>query len=690
MLYKLLKITLYVFLSLICALCPFIFVKGDYFLYNAESKFVKLFGSIISSKLFLATEALGYTMLLISSILIYEAYSVVKGKKHDYIIERLISFFIVVPIFSVFICQISASSYYGGILGVFLHEAMTYFKYSFFVFGISYLTLITLIGFIFGFQINNPVHYMSLLLREKAGSSTKINKPSIVRKKKIAHQSVLQLDPSIFQLPSTSLLEDVSYVERKVENKKSLEQNSKLLQQVLSDFGIQGKIVNVNSGPVVTLYELEPDAGTKSSRIIGLSDDIARSMSAISSRIAVIPGKNALGIELPNKSREMVYLKELLETQNYQDNSLLLPLILGKTISGLPLVVDLSRMPHLLIAGTTGSGKSVGINTMVLSLLYKYTPEKCKFIMIDPKMLELSVYDGIPHLLTPVVTNPKKAVYALRWVVEEMEKRYKLMSTIGVRNIKNFNKIVEDSLSKGSVLKKSIEIGFDENTGKPIFEEVVIAEKSLPYIVVLVDEMADLMLVAGKEIESYIQRLAQMARAAGIHLIMATQRPSVDVITGVIKANFPTRISFQVTSKIDSRTILGEQGAEQLLGQGDMLYMSTGGKITRVHAPFVSDKEVEDVVNFLKAQGEVEYELTIEDSEIEVTEKEIGLDGSSEAALYRNAVQIVLRDKRTSISYVQRVLKIGYNKAANLVEKMEKEGILSAPNHSGKREIING
>jgi S-DNA-T family DNA segregation ATPase FtsK/SpoIIIE len=439
---------------------------------------------------------------------------------------------------------------------------------------------------------------------------------------------------------------------------------------------------------VVTLYELEPSAGTKSSRVIGLADDIARSMSATSARIAVIPGRNALGIELPNAKRETVYLRELLEDESFSASECKLPLALGKNIGGVPQVVDLAKMPHLLVAGTTGSGKSVSVNAMIASLLYHLTPDECKFIMIDPKMLELSVYDGIPHLLAPVVTEPAKAVVALKWVTKEMENRYRLMANFGVRNIEGYNKRIKDAATKGEQLKRTVQTGFDPETGKPIYEDQPLDMNALPFIVVVVDEMADLMLCAGKDIETSIQRLAQMARAAGIHIIMATQRPSVDVITGVIKANFPTRISFQVTSRIDSRTILGEQGAEQLLGQGDMLYMAGGGRISRVHAPFVSDAEIDAIVSFLKTQGAPNYveDVTIDPEELE--DFGDGDESDGDRALYNKAVAIVKRDGKASTSYVQRCLKLGYNRAARIIEQMEREGIITPPNHAGKREII--
>jgi DNA segregation ATPase FtsK/SpoIIIE-like protein len=493
-----------------------------------------------------------------------------------------------------------------------------------------------------------------------------------------------------YSLPPLGLLKFPEARSEKVTlNTKWLEAQAKALHQVLEDFGVRGRIVAVHPGPVVTLYELEPAAGLKSSRVIGLADDIARSMSAISARVAIVPGRNVIGIELPNVNRESVLLRELLEPLEEKDWSEKLALALGKDISGKPVIADLSRMPHLLVAGTTGSGKSVGINAMILSLVYRLPPERCRFIMIDPKMLELSVYDGIPHLLTPVVTDPKKAVVALKWTVREMENRYRAMSQLGVRNIEGYNQRVLEAFSEGEALKRTVQVGFDD-TGKPLFEEQPLKLQSLPFIVVIVDEMADLMLVAGKEIESAVQRLAQMARAAGIHLIMATQRPSVDVITGTIKANFPTRISFQVTSKIDSRTILGEQGAEQLLGQGDMLYMASGGRIVRVHGPFVSDQEVEKVVGFLKTQGDPSYAMDLLDA-FEGSEKESAWGDMVEGGqddLYRQAVEVVLRHKKASTSFVQRQLQIGYNRAARMIERMENEGVVSPANHSGKREIL--
>src|SRR5574337_1231721 len=470
-------------------------------------------------------------------------------------------------------------------------------------------------------------------------------------------------------MPSISMLtEPKKSVGAKISN-DALEQNARLLEGVLDDFGVKGEIMNVRPGPVVTLYELEPAPGIKSSRVIGLADDIARSMSAVSARVAVVQGRNAIGIELPNQRREMVYLRELLASEDFQNSKHRLAIALGKTIGGEPVIVDLARMPHLLVAGTTGSGKSVAINTMILSLLYRMKPDQCRLIMVDPKMLELSAYDGIPHLMAPVVTDPKKAVVALKWAVREMEDRYKKMSKLGVRNIDGYNARVAEALAKGETLTRTVQTGFDRETGEAIYEHEELPLEELPYIVVVVDEMADLMMVAGKDIEGAIQRLAQMARAAGIHLIMATQRPSVDVITGTIKANFPTRVSFQVTSKIDSRTILGEQGAEQLLGQGDMLYMAGGGRISRVHGPFVSDREVESVVKFIKDQGTPDYveDVTAEEEEPAVFGEGGGEGGGSGDALYDQAVAVVAREGKASTSFVQRHLNIGYNRAAKLI-----------------------
>ncbi|MCP5364293.1 MAG: DNA translocase FtsK 4TM domain-containing protein [Hyphomicrobiales bacterium] len=471
--------------------------------------------------------------------------------------------------------------------------------------------------------------------------------------------------------------------------RNGLEQNARMLKTVLEDFGVRGDIVKVRPGPVVTLYELEPAPGTKSSRVIGLADDIARSMSSLSARVAVVPGRNVIGIELPNQRRELVCLRELIASDGFIRGAGPLTLVLGKDIGGAPVFVDLSRMPHLLVAGTTGSGKSVAINAMILSLLYRLSPDQCRLIMIDPKMLELSVYEGIPHLLSPVVTEPGKAVVALKWTVREMEERYRAMSQLGVRNIAGYNARVREANKKGEQIIRRVQTGFDDDN-RPVFEEQTLDLQPLPLIVVIVDEMADLMLVAGKDIESAVQRLSQMARAAGIHLIMATQRPSVDVITGTIKANFPTRVSFQVTSKIDSRTILGETGAEQLLGQGDMLFMAAGGRVSRVHGPFVSDSEVDSVVQYLKAQGEPDYLPEITEADDESPFEALGGDDDSSSGdtLYDEAVAIVARDGKASTSLIQRRLQIGYNRAARLMERMEAEGVVSKPDRVGRREVL--
>ena len=501
--------------------------------------------------------------------------------------------------------------------------------------------------------------------------------------------------PGSYELPALSLLGKPEARKARVASDEQLEQNARMLENVLADFGVKGEIIAVRPGPVVTLYELEPAAGVKSSRVIGLADDIARSMSAVAARVAVVPGRNVIGIELPNLDRETVYIRELLGAAEFENSRGDLTLALGKSIGGEPVYADLARMPHLLIAGTTGSGKSVGINTMILSLLYRLSPDDAKLIMIDPKMLELSVYEGIPHLLAPVVTDPKKAVVALKWTVREMEERYRRMSKVGVRNIEGFNQRIAEAGEAGETLTRRVHTGYDEATGEPVYETEELDYEPMPFIVVVIDEVADLMMVAGKDIEGMVQRLAQMARAAGIHLIMATQRPSVDVITGTIKANFPTRISFQVTSKIDSRTILGEQGAEQLLGMGDMLHMAGGGRIRRVHGAFVSDDEVEKVVAFLKQQGSPSYvqevtELREEDEDGAYAGLDIGGNTSSGDALYDKAVAIVLRDRKASTSYIQRRLQIGYNRAATLIERMEQEGVVGAANHAGKRDILAG
>ena len=534
---------------------------------------------------------------------------------------------------------------------------------------------------------------------EKLKPSTRVKPPSIERpsakkavRKQVSEPNFLPVEE--YELPPATLLQLPAQIKNAEQDEATLQANAQMLTSVLGDFGIGGEIVRVSPGPVVTLYELEPAPGIKSSRVIGLADDIARSLSAVSVRVAVVPGKNVIGIELPNARRETVYMRALLGSEEYEQGGNKLALVLGKDIGGQPVIADLARMPHLLVAGTTGSGKSVAVNTMILSLLFRLAPEHCRFIMIDPKMLELSVYDGIPHLLAPVVTDPKKAVVALKWTVREMEDRYRAMSKLGVRNIDGYNARLREAKQNGETLTRKVQTGFDGETGKPVFEEQPIDLTELPYIVVVVDEFADLMLVAGKDIEGAIQRLAQMARAAGIHLIMATQRPSVDVITGTIKANFPTRISFQVTSKIDSRTILGESGAEQLLGQGDMLYMAAGGRVTRVHGPFVKDNEVEQVVAFLKNQGEPEYVSSVTEGDEEFGgELGDGFGGGEDGGgsgdeLYDKAIALVARERKASTSFIQRHFQIGYNKAARLIERMEKEGIVSQANHVGRRDVL--
>ncbi len=619
------------------------------------------------------------------------------------------------------------SSSHGGHLGFFLKEQLSpvigypVFLGVFTIFGvvtgllalglsietwvkamvISYTFILTVMAFIY-VQGRDLIKFLiklfggkleeNILQQEVADSPKKPRKivsSADKAKKNVEKQASFDLDMmGDFQLPPLSLLGMPEDYKAKKPSETSLSANAEMLEKVLDDFGVKGKIIEVQPGPVITLYSFEPAPGTKSSRIIGLSDDVARSMTATSARISVIPGVNAIGIELPNSFREKVFLKELMLDNEFKKTKAALPLILGKDIAGRSVIIDLARTPHLLVAGTTGSGKSVGLNAMILSLLYKYSPEECKFIMIDPKMLELSVYQDIPHLLSPVVTEPQKAIIALKWVVKEMEGRYRLMSNLSVRNIDGYNEKIVEAHKAGKVLTRTVQTGYDIDTGKPTMEEVPLEMKKLPFIVVIVDEMADLMMVAGKEIEISIQRLAQMARAAGIHVILATQRPSVDVITGVIKANFPSRISFQVTSKIDSRTILGEQGAEQLLGMGDMLYMASGSKIIRVHGPFVADDEVREVADYLRKQAKPVYieDVTIgEDDEMSLA---LGGGGDGLDDLYNQAVSVVLRDKKVSTSYIQRVFKIGYNRAANIIDQMEQEGVISAPDHVGRRQIL--
>ena len=520
-------------------------------------------------------------------------------------------------------------------------------------------------------------------------SRPKKSKPQISKRKPLDFQPTSQINKSGYEFPTLNLLKELPEIEKTEISDENIEENRRLLLTVLSDFAVEGEIVNVRPGPIVTLYELQPAPGIRTKRVIDLADDIARSMSAISVRVAVVPGKNSIGIELPNDDRDTVFLREILESEKFVSSSQKIPLSFGKDIAGDPIIADLSAMPHLLISGTTGSGKSVAINGMILSILYKFRPDECRLIMIDPKMLELSVYDGIPHLLTPVVTDPKKAVVALKWVLREMEERYRKMSKISVRTMDAYNKKAEQYLKEGRTFKRRVHTGYDPENGEAMYEEEQIAPERLPFIVVVIDEMADLMLVARNDIEHLIQRLAQMARAAGIHVVLATQRPSVDIVTGIIKANLPTRISFRVASKIDSRTILNEMGAEQLLGKGDMLFLSEGGRVTRVHGPFVSDSEVEKVVTHIRRQENPDYiESVIEEDKDLPLGDHIAEEGGD--MLFNQAVSIIIRDQRASTSYIQRKLQIGYNRAARIIEEMEEKGIVSSPNNQGKREILKG
>ncbi len=711
---------------------------------------IKNFGGIFGAKIAdLSFQIIGLSSFIVAIFIFSIGLQMLSINKIKYFLTKLIIIPIAVLSFCLLFSLISKPSWWdfsslGGVNGSFLLLKFQQFpKYAIFV--ISFLLALTLFSIIVEASLDDWIYFFRFTfiwlryLLEKYLLPKKLNNLSINQSQKIVEKNVdektlqhaqeFEEEVEIFEnqssrpsvedlkkqlksskikkpkqrkssyiLPTCELLTDRSAENKdKKVPKELVESQSKMLLKVLDDFGVRGANVGTKVGPVITLHEFEPEAGTKASRVISLSDDIARSMSAVSARIAVVAGKTSIGIELPNPKREMIFLREILESRDYKFSQFFLPMILGKDIGGEIMIADLAKMPHLLIAGTTGSGKSVGLNVMILSLLFKLRPDECKFIMIDPKMLELSIYDGIPHLLSPVVTEPGKAVIALKWVVAEMEERYRLMSSFAVRNIAGYNEKAEKAMLDGEKLMRKVQTGYDPTTGKPIIEEIEFEPKKLPFIVVIVDEMADLMLVAGKEIENSVQRLAQMARAAGIHLIMATQRPSVDVITGVIKANFPTRISFQVTSRIDSRTILGTQGAEQLLGQGDMIFMSGGSKMIRVHGPFCSDTEIENIVNYIKSQDSSEFEESEKISfEVPIPNAsgtdaggyDDGGDGGDDNSLYNKAVMIVRRDKKASISYVQRQLRIGYNRAATLIEKMEENGIVSAPNISGKREII--
>ena len=593
----------------------------------------------------------------------------------------------------------------GGIIGYFLNSQLIKIAEIINIEISEYLIAIfTLIFFMFSI-FSGSLALQPLHTKSKGKNSKKeeiINEPikeapkaRILRpkKKNTAKVPVENVKPKKsnmvgnYEMPSLDLLKEVDENEQNYVPDNLIEENRNILSNALKQFGVEGEIENVRTGPVVSIYELKPAPGIKTKRVISLAPEIAREMSVASVRIAVVPGKNFIGIELPNDNRNTVYLREIFESSNFQEEKRGIPLSLGKDIGGSPIIADLSLMPHLLISGTTGSGKSVGINGMILSILYKFKPEDCRLIMVDPKMLELSVYDGIPHLLTPVVTNPKKAVVALKWVVREMEERYKKMAILSVRNMAEYNKKAEEYSAQDKTFKRRVHTGYDEQQ-EPIYEEEEITAEKMPFIVVVIDEMADLMLVARNEIEHLVQRLAQMARAAGIHVIMATQRPSVDVVTGTIKANFPTRISFRVASMIDSRTILNEMGAEQLLGNGDMLFLSDGGRVTRVHGPFVSDSEVEKIVTHIRKQENPDYIDDIVEENLENT-SETNIEGGSEDTLFNQAVSIVTKDKRVSISYVQRKLQIGYNRAARIIEEMEERGIVSAPNNQGKRELLN-
>ena len=631
-------------------------------------------------------------------------------------LKRIVSILLVI-----LFCFLSAQYDKGGVIGTLIYRHLPPWDAYWYVI----LWIIGVVGLIFVLdvpvkKIILKVYYYACVIWNKLSSKSDVpsipqpvkqiepqktkkvkeTKVSAVKKAKTSPVSNPSKKQAVdgFVLPSPSLLDEPKAQSKDNLTREMMDNTSRKLESILSEFGVKGEVVRVSPGPVITLYEFEPAAGVKASRVIGLAEDMARAMSVVSVRMAVVPGSSVIGIEIPNKTRQMVFIKELVDTNSFTDNKGILPLILGKNIGGNPVFADLAKMPHLLVAGTTGSGKSVGINTMILSLLYRFTPSQCKFIMVDPKMLELSIYNGIPHLLTPVVTEPGKAVVALKWVCKEMDDRYRLMATVNVRNIEGYNKKITETIEAGKKLTRQVQTGFDPETGRPIIETQEMDLTPMPYIVVIVDEMADLMLTAGKEVELAIQRIAQKARAAGIHMIMATQRPSTDVITGTIKANFPSRVSFLVTNKIDSRIIIGEQGAEQLLGRGDMLFMPAGVKPVRLHGPFVSDDEVERLVNFLKEQGEAQYNEAVtidEDADVPVDDGAVfdrtamGMS-SGGGDLYEQAVQIVLTDKRPTISYIQRKLSIGYNRAADLIDRMEKEGIVSAASPTGRREILIG
>lgn len=731
-------ITIVVSLLVLAAVC--FYSPGDSSYSLASDKLANLLGMPGASCADIVLTFLGLSLPVFLIVMMFWGYKMVRLQEIGSIWLKLAAWTVGVLSFAIFLDYIPFKPSFGGVFGELINTKLISFFYQ-----VPYIRwIIAFVSFVIGFVCFNYAVSMPLRLwyngvkriilavwrilklfgkiiaaffslfsgkdedREVTTVSKKKKAPKEKKEPKLKEDKKAD-QPSItitksrkstkgqndgYMYPDTSLLSKPKNTTTVTLSQKELEKISEELENVLEEFGVNGKIVKIRPGPVVTLYELEPAPGTKTARVIGLADDIARSMSARSVRIAVVSGSNTIGIELPNTTREIVWLKDLLEGDGFRDTKNALNVVLGKDIGGENVYADLAKMPHVLVAGTTGSGKSVGMNSMILSLLYKMSPDECKLIMIDPKMLEFSVYNGIPHLLTPVITDPSKAVLGLKWAVKEMEDRYRAMAQLNVRNISGYNKRLEEIRDSGKPFIRTVQTGFNMETGAPVYEEQELNLTPLPYIVVVVDEMADLMLVAGKEVEAAIQRLAQMARAAGIHLILSTQRPSVDVITGVIKANFPTRISFQVTSKIDSRTILGEQGAEQLLGMGDMLYMPAGQRPIRVHGSFVKDAEVERIVEFLKTQKEPEYIEAVTEGELSTKDNGPLFDrtnmgaGGSDEDLYSQAVEIVRNDKKTSISYVQRRLRIGYNRAAVLIERMEEDGVLSAPDHSGKREIL--
>ena len=692
-------------------------IDNSFFKYDSKiygtSNILGIFGSYLSSFLI---DIFGYVSFFIPLFFIFHSIGMIFGRLVTWYNWTLFPFLLILSsLLAEFISQnYINNSFSAGLLGIGLYNYLTYFLEEFWnpLIICFVLTILTLSSIYFSLniqvkQIGKTTNFIYNCLvfvvfsfakffnfgkNVRLDKIFKLQKSKPLPSRKVTQPKTNEQKKKIldFNFPSIDLLEEPKKIAGvEVENKRSTEVNKTLLANVLTDFKINGQITEVKQGPIVTLFELTPAPGTQSSSVIRLSDDIARSMRANSARISTIPGKDALGIEIPNKNREMVYLRELLDDDLYKSASCKLPLALGKDIFGRPVIVDLAKMPHLLVAGTTGSGKSVGINAMLLSILYQLTPEECRLILIDPKMLELSIYKGIPHLLTEVVTDPKKAISALKWIVKEMENRYQMMAHLGVREVEDYNIKVKKILDEGKVIFKEIQVGYDSETGKPVMEKKPLDLSIFSKIIVVVDELADLMITSGKEIESAIQRLSQMARASGIHLIVATQRPSVDVITGTIKANFPTRISYKVVNKINSRTILEEQGAEQLLGQGDLLITMLGDQLLRVHGPYVKTEEVIAVVNHLKSQGEPEYLESVTSDDEENQSISLGFNESGDH-LYDKAVSIVCREKKASTSFIQRHLQIGYNRAARIIEKMESEGIVSPANHVGRREVLVG